>query len=111
MNLHDPSRPKILHRPAFSSGWQVIPRLQLWPLENGQVELSLMLPVKDERFAGKWYNIMVDPKDLPMLLSRFQEDPEGFVCVYFGLDIFHLKSIPKGDPHQVDGESVMDLLK
>jgi hypothetical protein len=120
MNLHDPQRPKISHRPAFTTGWQIIPRLQLWPLENDEVELSLMLPVQDQRFAGKWYNITVNQYEVPDLLKEFRNSPEEFVRLYFGLDINNLKSEPKASKASVekqiktilsgDQKAIMDLI-
>ncbi len=90
MNLHDPNRPRILHRPAFLSGWHVIPRLQIWPKENGKMELSLMLPIPDQRFAGKWYSLECYSTELQDLTKEFQQDPEEFVLSYFDLDITKL---------------------
>lgn len=119
MKLHDPQRPKISHRPAFISGWHVIPQLQLWPRESGNIELSLMLPVADQRFAGKWYTIVVCPKDLPDLVNAFDYDPEKFVLENFSLDVMRLKSerpVSKQTTSTVstvssDTSSVMELLK
>jgi hypothetical protein len=90
VNLHDPLRPTILHRPAFISGWHVIPRLQIWPKEDGKLELSLMLPILDQRFAGKWYTIECLPTELHDLIKEFKQDPEGFVLLYFDLEISKL---------------------
>ena len=101
MNLHDPLRPKILHRPAFLSGWHVIPRLQIWPKENGKIELSLMLPIQDQRFAGKWYSITVRPDEIPDLVLSYDENPEAFALSYFDLDVTkldHTTSATAGEP-------------
>lgn len=98
MNLHDPQRPRILHRPAFLTGWHVIPRLQIWPKENGKIELSLMLPIQDQRFSGKWYTIECYSTELHDLIKEFQQNPEVFVLECFSLDITKLNhSIPAGD--------------
>lgn len=101
MNLHDPLRPKILHRPAFLSGWYVIPRLQLWPKENGKIELSLMLPIQDQRFSGKWYSITVREDEISDMVLSYGEDPEAFVLLYFSLDIMKLDhTIPTPNTNQ-----------
>ncbi|SRR6266404_4255446 len=100
MNLHDPNRPRILHRPAFSSGWHVIPRLQIWPKENGKIELSMMLPIMDQRFSGKWYSIECHSTTLHDMLKEFTQDPEEFVLSYFSLDITKLD-------HTIPGELIV----
>lgn len=102
MNLHDPSRPRVLLRPAFLSGHHVVPRLQVWPKDDtGQeVELSLMLPVPDTRFHASWKYKIVNIYELPDLIKEFREDPEDFVKTHFGLDIGKLGS-PQGKPAQI----------
>lgn len=98
MNLHHPSRPRIFHRPAFTSGYHVVPRLQIWPLGREEeesyshCEISLMLPVKDTRFAGAWKSARVNIADLPDLVRNFRDDPEQFVLSHFNLDITKINS-------------------
>jgi hypothetical protein len=118
MNLHDPSRPKISHRPAFTSGWHVIPRLQIWPKSDMEVEISLMLPIADQRFSGKWYTETINSVALQEYVEDFYNDPEKFVLDVFNLDISKLKSLsslPKGDPGQISSANevneAMELLK
>src|SRR6266481_2260223 len=84
MNLYDPNRPKIFHKPAFLPGQYPIPHLQLWPLPNGKVEISLMLPLKDERFAGKYFRLEINLNQLPTLVQNFIHDPEEFINEHFG---------------------------
>lgn len=117
MKLHDSSRPRILHRPAFITGWHVIPRLQIWPLENDLIELSMMLPIEDQRFAGKWYSTTVSSSMLHDIMKYFREDPEEFVLEYFDLAINNLRlvsshSAPKAPQRQESDpqlQSVEDL--
>ncbi len=86
MNLHDPQRPRILHRPAFTSGWHAIPRLQLWPQSPDRVELAMMLPIRGEHFMSKWYTTSATPAEIPSLIAQFVLDPEAFVLQFFDVD-------------------------
>lgn len=87
MKLHDPQRPTINHRPAFLPGNVVIPHLMIWPLPNGLVELSMMLPLKgDHRFTGKYFRLEIKPETLPSAIDLFTSDPEQFVSDCFMAD-------------------------
>lgn len=125
MNLHDNGRPRIFHKPAFKTGYHIIPRLQIWPLgsegeENySQVELSLMLPVQDTRFAAHWKSKQVEIENLSDLIRQFRDDPERFVKEHFDFDSEELKgprATPKSDKNGEEKEpepaevSVMEML-
>lgn len=98
MILHSPSRPRMFDRPTFLNGTHVIPRLQVWPLDDAgtEVELSLMLPYSTERFVAHWKSVRAPAKEVPELIEAYALDPEGFVKSHFGTDITELPSLPSG---------------
>ncbi len=116
MQLYDPNRPKIFHRPAFLPGRYPIPRLQLWPLENGLIEIAMLLPLQDERFAGKYFSRTVHLHELPDIISLFWHDPELFLKKHFSNDPNGFRPDigqeikPKRDGND-SGLSISDLLE
>ena len=89
MNLFDPSRPRISHKPAFSSGMTIIPQLYLRPIESDSllVEISAMLPVGGEGpFVSKQFQVQIKLDKLSELITQFRADPEETLSNLFGSD-------------------------
>ncbi len=86
MNLYDPQRPTILHKPAFLPGQFPIPLLHIWPLPDGNIELSMLLPIKEDKYMGKFFRKIITPEELHFEISSFSFDPEQFVETHFGED-------------------------
>lgn len=84
MNLYDENRPKL---PNGRRCWQrnhiYIPDLNIFPLESGDVEISIFLPLKEENFISKRFSIILDPQYLPSFLKNFTNDPEEICEFYF----------------------------
>ena len=79
MNLFDPSRPRVGHKPALlPSGLCVLNHLEVFPLEEvGMVKLSCFLPLRGEGFAAKRFEVQVKEERLPELIRSFRQDPEA----------------------------------
>lgn len=77
MNLFDPSRPKLPNsRPTWLRNHIAIPHLEIFPLENGNLEASIWLPTRDETFASKRFSKILSTNEFLDFLSNFRLDPE-----------------------------------
>lgn len=76
MRLFDPQRPTTNSRPMWQDGMVAIPRLNIFPCENGLVEISCMLPIKDGAFSAKEFHVKIPLNELEKLISNFKFNPE-----------------------------------
>ena len=99
MRFHDPNRPHMGGRPAFSPPIAVLPELTLMPsyYHQGQVILSAMLAKDANSFAR--HSVHVLPEAVPDLLTHYERDPEGFLSATFN---WWPPSAPKPRPAIID---------
>lgn len=77
MNLFDPLRPKLPNsRPAWLRNHIAIPHIELVPLENNNLEISLWLPLRDETFTSVRFTKIFSIPEFLEFLTQFKLDPE-----------------------------------
>jgi len=77
MNLFSPNRPKLVNqRPTWLRNHIAIPHLELFPLEDGNLEISIWLPIKDETFSSMRFTHILSPISLHGFIQNFINDPE-----------------------------------
>ncbi len=77
MHLFDPQRPKLPNqRPAWIRNHIAVDNFQIFPLENGNIEISIWLPIKDSTFASMRFTKEIEPISLHGLIQNFINDPE-----------------------------------
>ncbi len=82
MNLFDPLRPKLPNsRPTWVRDHIAISHLEIFPLEDGNLELSIWLPLRDETFASKRFTKTISPIFLHGFIQNFINDPEE-ICEF-----------------------------
>lgn len=82
MILHDENRPRMGDRLTWLSQKSVIPPLEIWVKETGEVEVRMFLPILGGS-AHRRYHAIVDQNDLPTLVTEFSLDPEATVVELF----------------------------
>jgi hypothetical protein len=84
LNLHDPNRPTVNHRVCFTGTSIVVPKLEVWPMDSGEVvEVSCFLPVQGDHFASVRFHATVNLPKLPELLTEYRSDPEALLLKLF----------------------------
>ena len=77
MNLFDPLRPKLPNsRPTWVRDHIAISNFEIFPLEDGNLEISIWLPIRDETFASMRFTKVIPPIALHGLIQNFINDPE-----------------------------------
>jgi hypothetical protein len=86
MKLHDPERLMIAGRPAYGRpAIAALPPLSCWPLDPLRVRVSAMLEYGVASF--RWFHAEVPASELPGVLARYEDDPEGLLAELFGYEV------------------------
>lgn len=86
MNLFSPDRPLLANgKPTWLTRNIAISHFELRPLQNGNLEISIWLPLKDETFATMRFSKILEPVALHGILQNFINDPEA-TCEYLFQD-------------------------
>jgi hypothetical protein len=89
MKLHDTHRPTLNERPCYLNGWTVIQPPQVWPMSDpALVEISVMLPIRGEGFAAKWFRRRVEIETIQSWIEWFADNPETCLEDLFADDMF-----------------------
>jgi hypothetical protein len=84
MHLFDPQRNFLPNgHKTWLRGDVAIKNPTVRPLQNGNIELSMFLPIREEIFTSKEFKIEITPQELITKLEDFAEDPENFVETHF----------------------------
>lgn len=100
MNLHDPKRPTIGHRPALINGTIVVPQLCIWPEPDGKLQVGVMLD-------GRWHHIKIFPDQFPLLTHDYRSDPEYALQSWFS---YVLTQAPKREAASAPAYNINDLI-
>lgn len=94
MNLFDPLRRRVGHRPALANTSFVVPTLTLWFIEDdtARVRVSAMVPVVNEAFSAREVSDIIAVDDLPELLSLYRSDPEATLHKFFDVDLTRMRT-------------------
>lgn len=101
MHMFDPARPRAVGgRPEFlGSVKAVLPGLIIFPIESEEanakpenehmpnshwVSIMVIIPTSWNGFSPKWRDFHLD--DASYILEEYQDDPEGTLTKYWGLD-------------------------
>ncbi len=77
MHLFDPLRPKLPNsRPTWFRNNIAISHFEIFPREDGNLDVSIWLPLKDETFASKRFTKILEPIALHGLIQNFINNPE-----------------------------------
>lgn len=77
MHLFDPLRPKSPDaRPNWLRDHIPIPKFEISPLESGDFELSIWLPIPEKRFASMRFTKILNLLSFQELIKNFVLDPE-----------------------------------
>lgn len=88
MNLFDPLRPYLPNgQKAWLRGDIAIPNLEVFPKPSGNIELAIMLPIKEARIKSKRFSIEIRPESLEGYIDAFITYPEYFCEENFISDI------------------------
>ncbi len=77
MQLFDPNRPKLPNlKPAWSRDHIAINNFEIFPLESGNLEISIWLPIKDSAFTSMRFTKIFSFYEFGILLNEFVNNPE-----------------------------------
>jgi hypothetical protein len=92
MKLYDPNRPRLANGlPTWLNRNIAISHFELRPLENGNLEISIWLPLRDETFATMRFSKTIEPVALHGLIQNFLNDPEATCEFLFQSEPEHLQ--------------------
>jgi len=99
MNLFDPQREFLANgRRTWQRGQIAIPEIQIFPLENLNIRLSIMLPVKEGIFTSKRFEKEITQAELFPALNAFVTDPESWAETFFPPDLPNLQPELRSTP-------------
>lgn len=77
MHLFDPLRPKLANsRPTWLRNHIAISNFEIFPLEDGNIKISIWLPIRDEIFASMRFSKIIKLNSFSELIKDFIINPE-----------------------------------
>lgn len=88
MHLFDPSRRRVNDTPTFVHSRSVLPRLNLFPANDGTTIVSAMVPAIGEgRFVARQVSRPVADTQLQSILENYRADPESTLETLFSISL------------------------